>query len=460
MNRLAASLFVACVALMSLPVEARLPEFTKLVEEAAPAVVNIRATRERQSMQERFDGEEMPEFFRRFFEQMPNQPRQTPSAGSGFILSEDGYILTNYHVVADADEIIVSLNDRRERTAEIIGADEFSDLALLKVEAEDLPTVDLGKSSELKPGEWVLAIGSPFGFEYSVTAGIVSATGRSLRGPDGQSSYVPFIQTDVAINPGNSGGPLFNLEGEVVGINSQIFTRSGGFMGLSFAIPIDMAMDVVAQLKEDGRVSRGWLGVLIRPVNRDLAEAFQMERAAGALVTQVFADSPAAAAGIREGDIIVRFGDTPIDLSSELPHVVGRMKPNSEVDALIVRNGDRKTIKVTVGELDEEGLPTMGSNREEEASGSRTGLEVRDLLDDEKERLRVREGVLVTAVTGNPARDADIRRGDVITSFNNEPVESVEDFERLVDAQRPDVAIPIRIVRGGTPDFTVIKLPE
>lgn len=453
-----AALLVTC----SVAASAKLPEFTRLVEKASPAVVNIRATREASSPTDRFDTEEMPEFFRRFFEQMPDQRRQPrPSAGSGFIIGKDGYILTNYHVVADADEIIVALSDRRERAAELIGADELSDLALLKIDADGLPAVDLGKSDSLEVGEWVLAIGSPFGFEHSVTAGIVSAKGRSLPGPDGTSTYVPFIQTDVAINPGNSGGPLFNLDGEVVGINSQIFTRSGGFMGLSFAIPIDVAMEVVEQLKETGSVARGWLGVLIRRVDRDLAEAFQMERAAGALVTQVFADSPAAEAGIREGDIIVEFGGTPIDLSSELPHVVGRMRPNTEVEALIVRNGDRITLDVMIGELDESRVTGREPARSTEPqSDSKTGLELRNLRPEERERLRVESGIVVTEVTGNPARDAGIREGDVITSFNQETVTSVEAFEDLVEASEPGVAIPIRIVRRGTPDFTVIKIPE
>ncbi len=441
-------------------VQADLPEFTELVKQASPAVVNIRATRDMTSRDERFDAEEMPEFFRRFFEQMPNQPRQRPSAGSGFIISADGYILTNYHVVADADEIIVALSDRRERTAEVIGSDELSDLALLKIEGDRLPKVKLGNSNSLTVGEWVVAIGSPFGFEHSVTAGIVSAKGRSLPGPDGTSNYVPFIQTDVAINPGNSGGPLFNLDGEVVGINSQIFTRSGGFMGLSFAIPIDVAMDVVEQLKTDGVVARGFLGVLIRRVDRDLAEAFKMERAAGALVTQVFADSPAADAGIREGDIIVEFDGVAIDLSSELPHVVGRTKPGKSVDVRIVRHGEKQTIKLVVGELEEGDVAARGGGGERSAPHSKTGIEIRALTADELQRLGVEHGVLVTQVTGNPARDAGIRQGDVITTFNYEEVRSVADFDRLVQAQKPGVAVPVRIVRRGTPDFTVIKIPE
>lgn len=435
-----------------------LPEFTELVRKSSPAVVNISATREI-AEHEQFHSEDMPEFFRRFFDQIPRRgPR--PSAGSGFIISEDGYILTNNHVVADADEIIVALSDRREREAELVGADELSDLALLKIDADDLPTVRMGSSEDLEVGEWVVAIGSPFGFEHSVTAGIVSAKGRSL--PDPNGNYVPFIQTDVAINPGNSGGPLFNLDGEVVGINSQIFTRSGGFMGLSFAIPIDVAMEVVQQIKEKGSVSRGWLGVLIRRVDRDLAEAFHMDRAAGALITQVYADSPAEAAGLREGDIIVKFAGKQIDLSSELPHVVGRTPPETEVDVVIMRDGKRKTLKVEVGMLDEQQLP----GRQRQGGGgsgqpdNRIGLEIRDLRANEKDRLGVDRGVLVTAVTGDPAESAGIRQGDVITSLNNEWVDSADDFRHIVDQLPIDVAIPVRIVRGGTPDYAVIKIEE
>ena len=275
-----------------------LPDFTSLVTDASPAVVNITATRQDPALLEN-NQEEVPEMLRRFFRDYQQRGTPRPATGSGFLISSDGYVLTNHHVVQDATEIIVALSDRREREAVLIGADPVSDLALLKIDAVDLPVVTIGSSQSLKVGEWVMAIGSPFGFELSVTAGIVSAKGRSL--PDDLGNYVPFIQTDVAINPGNSGGPLFNLDGKVVGINSQIFTRSGGFMGLSFAIPIDVAMEVVAQLKEKGSVSRGWLGVQIQRVDRDLAESFGLDRAEGALVTRVFADSPAAAAGVREG---------------------------------------------------------------------------------------------------------------------------------------------------------------
>ena len=370
--------FLTLVMVAAAPAEARsFPEFTQLVEEASPAVVNITATRQvtRNNRLESPNNQDMPEFFRRFFENNPGRSQPRPAAGSGFIISSDGYILTNNHVVEDADEIIVALSDRREREAELIGSDPASDLALLKINAKDLPTVKLGNSERLKVGEWVVAIGSPFGFELSVTAGIVSAKGRSL--PDENGNYVPFIQTDVAINPGNSGGPLFDLEGEVVGINSQIFTRSGGFMGLSFAIPIDVAMEVVEQLKEKGSVSRGWLGVLIQRVDRDLAESFGLDRATGALITQVLIDSPAEQGGLKEGDVILKFNGRDIDLSSDLPHIVGRTKAESTVDVEIIRGGEPETLEVTVGLL-----PTR-EERISRASGpgtdNRLGLVVEDL---------------------------------------------------------------------------------
>lgn len=450
---------LASVILLSLSAgaSAALPEFTKLVKKAAPAVVNISAARSEKPVAgaDQFQHPDVPEFFRRFFRDLPQEPR--PSVGSGFIISSDGYILTNNHVIEGADEIIVALSDRREREAKLVGADELSDLALLKIDADNLPTVELGSSESLQVGEWVVAIGSPFGFEHSVTAGIVSAKGRNL--PDPNGNYVPFIQTDVAINPGNSGGPLFNLDGKVVGINSQIFTRSGGFMGLSFAIPIDVAMEVVAQLKDKGSVSRGWLGVLIQRVNRDLAESFQLDRAAGALITQVFADSPAEKAGLKEGDIIVEFDGKKIDLSSDLPPIVGRTKPDTTVDVVIVRNSKRMNMQVKIGKLDESSL-----NRQAQAggtiSGSRLGVDVKNMTPEEKQRLGVNRGVLVVNVGAGPAQVAGIRQGDVITTLNNEWVDTAEQFEGAVKALPPNVAVPVRIVRGRTPEFTVIKITE
>ncbi|MDB9866345.1 Do family serine endopeptidase [Pseudomonadales bacterium] len=453
------ALLLLLAMLLPLVSMAALPEFTQLVKQAAPAVVNITATRKAESRQfENYNEEEVPELFRRFFGNMPRQNAPRPSAGSGFIISEDGYILTNNHVVENASEILVALSDRRERMATLVGSDKLSDLALLKIDAQDLPMVKLGSSERLEVGEWVVAIGSPFGFEYSVTAGIVSAKGRSLP-MEAEGNYVPFIQTDVAINPGNSGGPLFNLKGEVVGINSQIFTRSGGFMGLSFAIPIDVAMEVVAQLKDKGAVARGWLGVLIQRVDRDLAESFGMDRAAGALVTQVFANSPASKGGLREGDIIVSFDGKPIDLSSDLPHVVGRTRAESEVDVVVVRGNKRQTLKVKVGLLDVADIQAPGGPGIIDNSNL-LGLDVRDLSADEQAALGLDKGLLVVRVTDGPGRAAGISRGDVITTINSEWVGSAKSFGEMVEKLPRDVAIPVRIVRNQRPEFLVIKVPQ
>lgn len=459
------SIHIACLLFLTTFTSfevAALPEFTKLVKSAAPAVVNISATRESApSGLDQFDGREVPEFFRRFFGELPQQQQPRPSAGSGFILSRDGYVLTNYHVVQGADEIVVALSDRRELVATMIGADTLSDLALLKIDADNLPTVKLGNSDKLEVGEWVVAIGSPFGFEHSVTAGIVSAKGRSLPDPT-NGNYVPFIQTDVAINPGNSGGPLFNLDGEVVGINSQIFTRSGGFMGLSFAIPVDVAMEVVDQLKESGEVSRGYLGVLIQRVDRDLAESFGLDRAAGALVTKVFQASPAEEAGIQEGDIILEFAGRQIDLSSELPHVVGRTKPDTTARIVYVRGGKRMTGNIKIGTLDQSTIPDQrqGAGPAVPGTGNRLGVEIRDLRPEEKERMGVDRGVGVVRVGSGPAETAGIRAGDIVTTINNEWVDSLSDFNRVVNNLPANTAIPVRIVRGGSPEFTVIKILE
>ena len=453
------ALLLLLAMLLPLVSMAALPEFTQLVKQAAPAVVNITATRKAESRQfENYNEEEVPELFRRFFGNMPRQNAPRPSAGSGFIISEDGYILTNNHVVENASEILVALSDRRERMATLVGSDKLSDLALLKIDAQDLPMVKLGSSERLEVGEWVVAIGSPFGFEYSVTAGIVSAKGRSLP-MEAEGNYVPFIQTDVAINPGNSGGPLFNLKGQVVGINSQIFTRSGGFMGLSFAIPIDVAMEVVAQLKDKGAVARGWLGVLIQRVDRDLAESFGMDRAAGALVTQVFANSPASKGGLREGDIIVSFDGKPIDLSSDLPHVVGRTQAESEVDVVVVRDSTRKTLKIKVGLLDVADIQAPGGPGVIDNSNL-LGLDVHDLTADEQAALGVDKGLLVVRVADGPGRVAGVSRGDVITTINSQWVGSAKSFGQMVEKLPRDVAIPVRIIRNQRPEFLVIKVPR
>ena len=439
------------------PVRADYPEFTELVKKASPAVVNIRTTRSASKQFEGLDEQKVPEMFRRFFREMPDRQKPGPSAGSGFIIESDGYILTNNHVVDGAEEIIVALSDRREREAVIVGQDALSDLAVLKIEGENLPTLDMGSSDSLEAGQWVVAIGSPFGFEHSVTAGIVSATGRSL--PENNGNYVPFIQTDVAINPGNSGGPLLDLNGKVVGINSQILTRSGGFMGLSFAIPIDVAMEVAEQLKEQGVVSRGWLGVLIQRVDRDLAESFGLDRPAGALVTQVFADSPAEEGGLREGDIILSFNGRMIDLSSDLPHLVGRARAESVATLEIMRSGKRQKIEVTIGKLDLENIGPQSSNSPLATNGNRIGIDIVDLEEVDKRRLEVSKGVLISQVYSGPAHEAGIQRGDVLTDIDGEAISSAEQLERLVAALPGDISVHIRIVRNKRPQYLALKVP-
>ena len=447
-----------CLLILSPTATARYPEFTELVKETSPAVVNIRTTRNVNSRLDGFSEEEVPEIFRRFFRNMPERRSPLPGAGSGFIIESDGYILTNNHVVDEADEIIVALSDRREREATIVGQDPLSDLALLKIDADNLPTVTLGSSEDLEAGQWVVAIGSPFGFELSVTAGIVSATGRSL--PENDGNYVPFIQTDVAINPGNSGGPLLDLEGKVVGINSQIFTRSGGFMGLSFAIPIDVAMEVVTQLRDTGSVSRGWLGVLIQRVSRDLAESFGLDRAAGALVTQVFADSPAEAGGLKEGDIITRFNGKEIDLSSDLPHLVGRTRAESTAKVEIVRRGEKMNLDVVIGRLEDSGTPLASTPQRQDPDSNRLGMELVNIEPGDRERLGVDKGVLIQRVTAGTAREAGLQRGDVITDFDGESIATVEQFENLLENLPAGITVHARIVRNGGPQYIALKIPE
>jgi len=460
-------LVIMIAASLSGRVYADLPDFRELVKEASPAVVNISTVQhvdQRNTMRRYGLPEDVPEIFRHFFGQpMPyGQGPQSPhgrrqeksSLGSGFIISEDGYVLTNNHVIQEADEIIVRLNDRRELTAELIGADESSDLALLKVDAKDLPTVELGDSDKLEVGEWVVAIGSPFGFDYSVTAGIVSAKGRSLP----NENYVPFIQTDVAINPGNSGGPLFNLDGEVVGINSQIYTRSGGFMGVSFAIPMNVAMNVADQLKEKGKVSRGWLGVVIQEVNKELAESFGLDKAAGALVAQVVPDSPAQAGGLENGDIITHFNGKEIYLSSDLPHQVGRVKPGSDARVNVVRNGKRKVLTIEIGTLPNGDGAVLASNDPKETQSNRLGVVVAELNDAQRKKMG--DGVIVKEVKQGPAAFAGLVNGDVITMIYGESVRSVEEFESVVKSLPKNRSVPMRIVRRGAAMFIPLRIAE
>ncbi|WP_165671461.1 DegQ family serine endoprotease [Metapseudomonas otitidis] len=452
----------------TLAARAELPDFSPLVEQASPAVVNIST---RQKLPERAvanqvpDLEGLPPMLREFFERsIPQAPRgqggrqrEAQSLGSGFIISKDGYILTNNHVVADADEIIVRLSDRSELEAKLIGADARTDVALLKVEGKDLPIVKLGKSDSLKVGSWVLAIGSPFGFDHSVTAGIVSAKGRSLP----NESYVPFIQTDVAINPGNSGGPLFNLDGEVVGINSQIFTRSGGFMGLSFAIPIDVAMSVADQLKASGKVNRGWLGVVIQEVNKDLAESFGLDKPAGALVAQVLESGPAAKGGLQVGDVILSMNGQPIVMSADLPHLVGALKPGTKIDLGIVRDGNRKNLSLSIGALPEDGQElAAGESSGAERSSNRLGVLVAGLSGEQQKALDIKGGVVIREIQEGPAALMGLRPGDVITHLNNQAIDSVQTFAKVAKELPKNRSVSMRVLRQGRASFITFKLSE
>ncbi|MCG6939780.1 MAG: DegQ family serine endoprotease [Thiohalocapsa sp.] len=443
-----------------------LPDFTALVKRYGPAVVNISTKQSTLYGPQDFGdeeglGEDSPlyDFFRRFFGEegpLPDEGENGRSLGSGFILSPDGYVLTNAHVIEAAEEIIVRTSDRREFVARVIGADERSDMALLKVDADDLPAVKIGSAGDLQVGEWVLAIGSPFGFEHSATAGIVSAKGRSLPSED----YVPFIQTDVAINPGNSGGPLFNLDGEVVGINSQIYSRTGGFMGLSFAIPIDVAMDVVQQLKEKGRVSRGWLGVLIQDVTRELAETFGLSHPYGALIAQVLPDSPASAAGLRAGDIVLAFNGKEVTTSGNLPPLVGAAKVGDEAMLTVLRDRETIELPVLLSELPEDDAIVVSPGQVEQATADRLGLVVEDLGPDERERLGMdKGGVMVESVEHGPAQEGGIRAGDIIISFDNKPVTDTERFRQLLDAVKPGTSVAVLVQRGDGRMFYPVRIP-
>lgn len=461
-------LLVLALSMASLQTHAaKLPDFTVLVEEHSESVVNISTVSNvDEQIPFQFQGnlDQLPDIFKHFFGYPPTQPRndsskpkkQAQSMGSGFIVSEDGIILTNNHVVEGADEIYVRFTDRRELKAELLGSDKRSDLAVLKVDAKNLPAVKVGKSSTLKVGEWVFAIGSPFGFDYTVTAGIVSAKGRNLP----NENYVPFIQTDVAINPGNSGGPLFNMNGEVVGINSQIYTRSGGFMGVSFAIPIDVAMEVVDQLKNQGYVSRGWLGVLIQEVNKDLADSFGLDKPAGALVAQVMKDSPAEKAGIQTGDIIVEYEGTAINLSSELPQLVGRSKVGETIRLKVVRDKKTKIIKLKLGELENQQAILEPAKLPVQTKANRLGIKVETLDKQSLDDLNANFGVRVLEVMEGPARNAGIRSGDILTSLNNQPFKSLKEFEKIVNDLPKKRAVPALIVRRGNPSFIVIKTED
>lgn len=466
-------LSIACLLCFQYAYAAELPDFTPLVQENSPAVVNISTTLKKaesgQPGQPQFQMPDIPEdspfydFFKKFFGEIPegggmNPFEQRSSLGSGFILSQDGYVITNNHVVKDADEIVVSLQDRREFVAEIIGTDERSDVAVLKIKGDNLPTVKLGDSSSLKVGEWVLAIGSPFGFDHSVTAGIVSAIGRSLP----NENYVPFIQTDVAINPGNSGGPLFNLDGEVVGVNSQIYSRTGGFMGLSFAVPINVVVNVYEQLKNHGHVSRGWLGVLIQDVTRELAESFGMQHPHGALIAKVLPGGPAEKAGFEVGDVVTKYDGKEISFSADLPPLVGNSKVGDKIPVEIIRKGKTRTLTVDIAELPaEDELQIASSGKGSTVKSNALGITVKNLTDQQKQELEVEDhGVIVEAVVEGPAQKAGVRTGDVILLINNIKIEDAAHFEKIVSELPKDKSIPLLLQRRGGPIFIALKLTD
>jgi serine protease Do len=452
-----------------------LPDFTRVVDDQGNAVVNISTTQavRRTAALPQVPGmedEEVLEFFRRFIPRQPGpgQPGQgqgpaprseSRSLGSGFVISQDGYVLTNAHVVEGADEITVKFTDKREFKAKVIGADRRTDIALIKIDATGLPAVRFGDPSKLKVGEWVVAIGSPFGFENTVTAGIVSAKGRSLP----QENFVPFIQTDVAINPGNSGGPLFNMRGEVVGINSQIYSRTGGFMGLSFAIPADVALDVQKQLKEKGRVARGRIGVQIQEVTRDLASSFGLDRARGALVNSVEKGSPAEKAGVEATDIIVGFDGKQVEGSTDLPRIVGSTRPGSVVPVEVWRKGGNKKLTITVGELQEDRVAAADKPKPQakaEAQANRLGIVVADLTAEQKKDMKLSSGVLVAEVKPD-ARAPEVRKGDVLVTLvykgQHTELKSAEQFNKLLAGLDKNAVITLQVKRGESTAFVTVS---
>ena len=472
--RALAALWLAAFYVSAFAQARELPDFTRLVEEQGSAVVNISTTQavRRTSALPQVPGmedEEVLEFFRRFIPRQPGpgQPAPGPgpgprpesrSLGSGFIISQDGYVLTNAHVVEGADEINVKLTDKREYKAKVIGADKRTDIALIKIDATGLPAVRFGDPTKLKVGEWVVAIGAPFGFENTVTAGIVSAKGRSLP----QENFVPFIQTDVAINPGNSGGPLFNMRGEVVGINSQIYSRTGGFMGLSFAIPADVALDVQKQLKEKGRVARGRIGVVIQEVTRDLATSFGLDRARGALVNSVEKGSPADKAGVEATDIIVSFDGKAVENSSDLPRIVGSTRPGSQTPLEVWRKGAVRKLSLTVGELQEERIAAAEKPRAQkpvEQQANRLGIVVAELSAEQKKEMKLPSGLVVTEV--RPDARADVRKGDVLLTVvhkgQHTELKSVEQFNKMLASLDKSAVITLQVKRGETMAFVTVS---
>ena len=452
--------------LMGIPNAVELPDFTVLAEKEGNKVVNISSIVERSASQNNipFQDERMQEFFKRFgipnLPGIPPQGREQPpqesvnGTGSGFIIESDGYIITNAHVVAKADTVVVKLADKREFKAEILGLDRRTDVALLKIKAKNLPKVEFGNPEKIKVGQWVAAIGSPFGLENTMTVGVISAKGRALP----QENFVPFIQTDVAINPGNSGGPLFNTEGEVIGINSQIYSRTGGYMGLSFAIPIDVAINVAEQLKKNGKVIRGWLGVAIQEVTEDLSESFGLKDTRGALIAMVEKNSPAEKGGIQPGDIILKFNKNNIASSSDLPKFVGTTQPFTQVPVEILRKGKEIKLSLKIGEMPTE-EPMVASNQEKTKKVNRIGLTLRELTKQDIKKINGRNGLLVIEAEGS-ASTAGIRSGDVILAFNNTAVESIASFNRDIRRVPEGKTIALLIYRNGNTIYIPVKVAK
>jgi serine protease Do len=454
------------VLLSASALAADLPDFTGLVDKYGPAVVNVQATGNSDES-DNGDDQDVPEIFKRFFG--PNTPMPHPrggsgqrvSMGSGFIISADGYVLTNNHVVDGADSVTVSLSDRRVLDAKVVGTDAQYDIALLKLTATNLPVVSLGDSKGVKAGQWVVAIGSPFGFDHSVTAGIVSAVGRQFGGADQQ--YVPFIQTDVPINRGNSGGPLFNLGGQVVGINSQIFSNTGGFMGVSFAIPIDIALNAVDQIKTTGHVSRGMIGVQIQNVDRENAKALGLPRIGGALVNKVTPGSSADKAGVQVGDVILSFAGRDIATSADLPPLVGSTKPGTKADLVVSRDGKDLTLPMTVGELPaERAVQASLGNNPDASPANALGVVVDDITADQRKQigLDTPDGVVVTKITGAAARRAALAPGDVILMVGRKPVKSVAEFNTAVKGVKPGDSVMLLVRREDATSFIAVPVPK
>ncbi|HWV16712.1 MAG TPA: Do family serine endopeptidase [Cellvibrio sp.] len=454
----AASVWIAQVSAQTLP------DFSNLIEKSSPAVVKITAvTKARQARQMTTpktynQPQNLPDILRELLEQREMPRRDHGSLGSGFIVSADGYVLTNNHVISDADEIKIIMNDQREFDATLVGTDQRSDIALLKINAKNLPMLTLAKNEKLKVGQWVIAIGSPFGLDYSATAGIVSAIGRNIPSERNENTYVPFIQTDLAINPGNSGGPLFNMDGEVVGINSQIYTPSGGSVGLSFAIPASIAADVVAQLKEKGHVDRGWLGVTIQDIDRDLASSYGLDKAQGALVADVDPKGPALKAGLKSGDLITQFNGETIHTSADLPHIVGRLAPNTKVSLEVIRKNNRETLSVVIGKLPVGERQSLRSPQSEESS-SKTDIVGLTVAPIDPEGGIKEVGVQILSVEPDSAASrAGLTPGDIITQLDFVEVDSVASYNKVVASLPKNVPKAIRFLRQGNPMFRSVTI--